>query len=514
MNGLLDFVKTPEGQGLLSAAFGGLAGARRGQPINSLGRAGLAGLAGYSGAQDRAVQAEESAFNKQFKTAQLTKMQQEMTASQARNDYLNRLGGAPTEALGAGAATGDVGPTKTNAARMDGLVPPALQRIPQDALRAEIALNGGKNIPEWMFKTGTPDMQVSNGFAYDKNNTQPGFMPQMSVSNDGKATQTTIGPDGMPTVGAPRGALATYGAYLAAGEDAKAQRDLVTVPTSDGRVRTMPRSEALTATAGNSNPVQTSFPTQGNARMTSDLYGLIQADAAKNGIGQPIINLNSDRPNATYTVGNPTQVGVQQSEAEKAAAVAKAKSDAEAGSGIEGQKRAARKEAAATSAANVIGAIDEAVNLVGYNTAGPLAGLASIPGTPARDLQSKIETIKANLGFDRLQQMRDMSPTGGALGSVAVQELTALQSTVSSLDQAQSPAQLRASFAKIKQHYEKWRDTIMSEGSDGGASANFDNKPAQAFDSKPPAQQYKGKSMRGPDGKRYQSDGMIWKEVQ
>ena len=48
MKGLLDFASTPAGQGLLAAAFGGLAGARRGQPINSIGRAGLAGLAGHS----------------------------------------------------------------------------------------------------------------------------------------------------------------------------------------------------------------------------------------------------------------------------------------------------------------------------------------------------------------------------------------------------------------------------------------------------------------------------------
>lgn len=38
------------------------------------------------------------------------------------------------------------------------------------------------------------------------------------------------------------------------------------------------------------------------------------------------------------------------------------------------------------------------------------------------------------------------------------------------------------------------------------------NRP-QAFDAKPPAQQYKGKFVTAPDGKRYQSDGMIWKEV-
>lgn len=48
--GLLDFAKTPMGMGLLSAAFGGLAGANRDTPWNNLGRAGLAGVAGYSAA--------------------------------------------------------------------------------------------------------------------------------------------------------------------------------------------------------------------------------------------------------------------------------------------------------------------------------------------------------------------------------------------------------------------------------------------------------------------------------
>lgn len=48
--GLLDFAKTPMGMGLLSAAFGGLAGANRDTPWNNLGKAGLAGIAGYSAA--------------------------------------------------------------------------------------------------------------------------------------------------------------------------------------------------------------------------------------------------------------------------------------------------------------------------------------------------------------------------------------------------------------------------------------------------------------------------------
>lgn len=50
MQGLLDFAKSPAGVGLLSAVAGGLAGARRGAPLNTLGAAGLAGLTGYNAA--------------------------------------------------------------------------------------------------------------------------------------------------------------------------------------------------------------------------------------------------------------------------------------------------------------------------------------------------------------------------------------------------------------------------------------------------------------------------------
>jgi hypothetical protein len=86
-NGLLDFIGTPEGQGLLSAAFGGLAGARRGQPINSLGRAGLAGLAGYSGAQDRIDQQEQNAVQKQYRDVQMQNLQSQMAKQKGEQEW-------------------------------------------------------------------------------------------------------------------------------------------------------------------------------------------------------------------------------------------------------------------------------------------------------------------------------------------------------------------------------------------------------------------------------------------
>jgi len=61
MNGLLDFVKTPAGQGLLAAAFGGLASARSDRgPLNTIGAAGLSGIAGYSAANSNALKQQKA----------------------------------------------------------------------------------------------------------------------------------------------------------------------------------------------------------------------------------------------------------------------------------------------------------------------------------------------------------------------------------------------------------------------------------------------------------------------
>lgn len=136
-----------------------------------------------------------------------------------------------------------------------------------------------------------------------------------------------------------------------------------------------------------------------------------------------------------------------------------------------GAKTAARSEAAKVQAADVLETVKEAKGLVGNTTAGFGGLIANIPATTARDLQAKLTTIKANLGFDRLQQMREASPTGGALGQVAVQELVALQSTVASLDQLQSPADLRQALNKIERHYTRWSETLG--GSSGGASGGW-----------------------------------------
>lgn len=120
------------------------------------------------------------------------------------------------------------------------------------------------------------------------------------------------------------------------------------------------------------------------------------------------------------------------------------------------EKRKKALESHAAQSESVLSEIADAKKLVGFNTAGLGGLLKFLPSSDARDLDAKLTSIKANLGFDRLQQMRDASPTGGALGQVAVQELVALQATVASLDQLQSRKQLSDALAKIEGHYKRW----------------------------------------------------------
>lgn len=126
--------------------------------------------------------------------------------------------------------------------------------------------------------------------------------------------------------------------------------------------------------------------------------------------------------------------------------------------------KALKQDAALNHAGKVITDVQEASNLVGGMTTG-LVGKAQafVPGTDAFNLNQRLLTIKANLGFDRLQQMRDASPTGGALGQVAVQELNALQSTVGSLEIGQDRKELSKNLEKIEHHYNNWIRTTRGE---------------------------------------------------
>lgn len=167
-------------------------------------------------------------------------------------------------------------------------------------------------------------------------------------------------------------------------------------------------------------------------------------------------------------------------EAAKAGAVASARESAEIAAipdKITTQAQAERAAAAPQRAEkvrqitsgvqNTVSAIDKAIdNSNAWTTGVPGKVTGHVPGSAAYDLGQTLLTVKANLGFDKLQAMREASPTGGALGAVAVQELAALQSTVASLDQDQSSQQLRANLRTIKTHYQNWVEAVEQANKD------------------------------------------------
>lgn len=133
---------------------------------------------------------------------------------------------------------------------------------------------------------------------------------------------------------------------------------------------------------------------------------------------------------------------------------------AEPGGAVEEERAAAAAQAEGqrttelTAANVVVEDIDYALGLAGAWTTGLLgAGASLIPGTPAADLAATINTIEANVAFNALQEMRNNSPTGGALGAVTERELQLLSSTLGSLKQSQSEAAFRRNLERLKVIY-------------------------------------------------------------
>jgi hypothetical protein len=73
----------------------------------------------------------------------------------------------------------------------------------------------------------------------------------------------------------------------------------------------------------------------------------------------------------------------------------------------------------------------------------------------AVNLATLLDPIRANVAFDRLQQMREASKTGGALGNVSNIELAQLQASAGSLAQRASPEILVKNLMKIEEVYTK-----------------------------------------------------------
>ena len=137
----------------------------------------------------------------------------------------------------------------------------------------------------------------------------------------------------------------------------------------------------------------------------------------------------------------------------------------------------ASREGSIRTAGVVLTNIDAAQEKI-KNSKLPIAGffgnqLKEIAGTSATDVSALVTTIKSNIGFDKLQAMREASPTGGALGQVSNQEIDFLQSTLNNLNQRQSQPQFESQLQILENIYLQMIEKFNAYPDEAKAKAGY-----------------------------------------
>lgn len=118
---IASFLKTPEGMGLLSGVAGYAAGARRGTPVNNIGRGLLSGVTGYAQAEDQQMQKAQADQMGKLRGMQIDQMNRQLELNKRLGEALK--GGAVQSLVDNVPASlaGGGGPTIGNAAILSGM---------------------------------------------------------------------------------------------------------------------------------------------------------------------------------------------------------------------------------------------------------------------------------------------------------------------------------------------------------------------------------------------------------
>lgn len=485
MNGLLDFIKTPEGQGLLSAAFGGLAGARRGTPLNNIGRAGIAGLQGYGSAQDRITQEAEAAEQKQMRTFQFDELKRKQAQQQAQQEWRGKLPALMTPTL--------QGQTEQSKA--------LLAQMGPDASPDDVAfMNNGARMPAAGF-TYAPDQQALQRHMMDPNSPfadkllEQQFFPKaddykvvggdlVKIGNGGvSVAHQSQRPDNLPSeqklynLAKDQGYPGTFMNFLrdrvSNTEGAKASFDVMPVTLPSGETVLLPRSTVATQAGGGAAPRTATGATRPAGNFSGSGYAGGSSGAAANeqrailqreleaattqGRTADVAALN--RELARLPGGAP---GFQvQSKAQEAAAVEKAKIDAKAGSAESQSSKAAQRDSIQAQ----ISVIDKAIAHPGRTTATGLSGSLDprnyMPGTDARDFQVVLD----QLGGAAFLQAFESLKGGGQITEVEGKKAT---DAIARLNRAQSDGEFEVALKDLRDVMQRGYERLGGGGASGG----------------------------------------------
>lgn len=542
MAGLLDFLSSDDaklGLGLLAA------GGPSSVPL-SFGQRVQGAMQGLEADKQQAMrtsllksQIDENATQAELRKQQLAlALRKQAWDEQFMGGGLMGGGGPAAPVQSAGAAPAGVGAQGAAPAQGGGFNAQAISQkfgIPVEAVIADYRFNGGKKIAELVAKRAEPNWVNVGGNLVDTNAAgfKGGLQDQVSISNDGRATVLRAN-GGNPVVGAPAGALATYGAYQGIANRSNADYTPQEIIGEGGRKVVVPRSSVLQPAAGGA---PAGYATE--AQMKTTVQGDMGADpkavareiqATKNDLMKPGLDESSKQAlrehlaglqRTASTIGSGVSMApmagnvVALSPAEEAAnkaaevkAVDTAKADVTRDTGVKAQGKSAAQAIetvsrarellrAGPTASGVGQLVDKGMNFIGQNTKG--AETAAALDVVAGDLLRSIPRMEGP------QSDKDVENYKIQAGRAADRS-TPVQQRLAALDEVE---RLNRKYAGLNGGLEN----------KGGATGSFDGSAEKkaapkVIDALPtPNGSNKGQRIRDTTtGKILRSDGMQWKE--
>lgn len=476
--GLLDFMKDPDAQlglGLLAAAS---SGKRFGEGLLSASQ--YADSQRKGDLQQKLLQAQMDNYQSEIEARKLAAVKD--ARQQAWIEKL--MGGAPTQGqgagfVGAGAPSGSASAAPAGGSQGGGILELARSYgIPEQAVQADMAFNGGKGIAAMLEKRGAPDMQVTNGYAYDRNRLGAGFMPSLTTSQDGKTSMTRIGPDGMPIISAPQGALETFNNYQSAQANYKPIK--VYNPgtgreeyTSEGAVV---RGAGGGAGGGQQDIRSSAYAGGSRASANQESIQILQMEmqqpgrtqAEKDAISREIARLQfmpkgqAAAPASGNYAAGPSAMETARNEAERTRQVEQAKADV---------TPTAQKISNIETTRDALGVIDQALQHPGLRVATGISGTLDprnyIPGTNATNFKVMMDQVKGSVFLDAYKDLR-----GG--GQITEVEGSKAEAAKARINRAQSPEEFIAGLKEYRSILQRGYDRAVQQGKNtGGASGGW-----------------------------------------
>jgi hypothetical protein len=125
-------------------------------------------------------------------------------------------------------------------------------------------------------------------------------------------------------------------------------------------------------------------------------------------------------------------------------------------------KSAKRVASAKVKISTALNKVDEAMGQAeGLFATGPIGQFTSwLDSAQSGQLANTLLTIKGIIGFAELRELKESSPTGGALGQVSTFELENLQSVIASLKVGMPEDQLKQNLTEVKNHFDNLRANL------------------------------------------------------